>query len=273
MPTVDERLHQVTSKLGRANEHIATLAREIKLFFDSKPIEVRTKRNPERRLVYYISRVSPMPESWPLIAGDAIQNLVTALDHLAYQLVDRDTNGKIPNEKGIYFPIAETQAKYEQQKVTKLQGASAGTLALVDSLRPYDGGNSNYWKLSRLNNIEKHRLLVTVGSSFRSVNVGPSMIKMLQQASKTDDPASPFHGVEFPKMDLHLNPADRLFPLEAGKELFVDLPDSEEDSMEFTFQIALHEPPLIEVGPLPDTLVEFATAVENALRVLKPQLA
>ena len=46
----------------------------------------------------------------------------------------------------------------------------------IRALEPYKGGKGeNLWVLHRLNNIDKHRLIVTVGSSFQSVDVGTIM--------------------------------------------------------------------------------------------------
>jgi hypothetical protein len=57
--------------------------------------------------VYYVLSVEPTPESLALIAGDAIQNLMSALDHLAFQMVCNDTEDNPPNPSWIYFPIAD----------------------------------------------------------------------------------------------------------------------------------------------------------------------
>src|SRR5687767_11978858 len=106
MPTAAERLKQITPKVKRAKEHIEALDREIRAFFERKPYKVGTKRNAETgQLIYYVVSVEPTPDSIPLMTGDAIQNLMSALDHLAYQLVCSDTDDRPPNPEWIYFPI------------------------------------------------------------------------------------------------------------------------------------------------------------------------
>jgi len=165
MPTVDERLKQVTLKIKRAHEHVSDLKRDLRAFLDSQPYRVACMVDPTtHKPTYYVESVEPTPESLPLIAGDAIQNAVSALDHLAYQIVCSDTGDKPPNARGIYFPIADDAAKYDATKGRKLEGARQETFNAIDALRPYKGGNELLWILSRLNNIEKHRLLLTVGS-------------------------------------------------------------------------------------------------------------
>lgn len=117
MPTVDDRLKQVTSKIKRAKEHVSDLERQLRAFLDSNPYKVSAKHDPEtRKLVYYVSGVQATPDCLPLVAGDAIQNLMSALDHLAYQIVCSDTGDKPPNPNWIYFPIADNATKYEAKK-------------------------------------------------------------------------------------------------------------------------------------------------------------
>ena len=121
MPTIDERLAHVTLKVKRAKEHIADLDREIRRFLDANPYKVGTKRDAQsRKLIYYVSAVEQTPACLALIAGDAIQNLMSALDHLAYQLVLSDTGDNPPNPNWIYFPIADDAAKYEAKKRGKI---------------------------------------------------------------------------------------------------------------------------------------------------------
>jgi len=52
----------------------------------------------------------------------------------------------------------------------------------IDTTEPYQGGKGHsLWVLHKLNNIDKHRLLITVGSAYRSFNVGA----VIQQASRS----------------------------------------------------------------------------------------
>ena len=108
MPTLDERLSHVTPKITRAKKHIEDLTKELQAFLDTNPYKVGHKRDAQtRRVTYYLTRVEPSPSCLPLIAGDAIQNLMSALDHLAYQIVcsDTDTGFDPPKAHSIYFPI------------------------------------------------------------------------------------------------------------------------------------------------------------------------
>ena len=246
MPTVDERLKQVTLKIKRAKEHIAELDGKLRAFIDSNPYVVGTKHDPQtRKLVYYITSVEPTPECLPLIAGDVIQNLMSALDHLAFQLVCSDTEDTPPNPNWIYFPIQDDATKYESKKLQKIEGASQGTVDAIDALKPYKGGNDLLWMLYRLNNIEKHRVLFTVGSQA----AGVSLRHMAASFSVGSFQAEALALIEGVMESLFLIPADKGFPLKEGFELLIGAVDEKPDpKQQFRFQVALNEPGLLRVS-------------------------
>ncbi len=273
MPTIAERLIQVDLKVKRAKKHVGDLQREISRFLDTNPYKVGTKRDPQsRKLIYYVVSVEPPPLCLPLIAGDAVQNLMSALDHLAYQIVCSDTGDSPPNPNWIYFPIADDAAKYESRKGGKIQGATQDTINAIDALKPYKGGNDHLWILYRLNNIEKHRLLITVGSMFQSLNLGAHISGMMQDAIAAD-PNNPFHGKKFPVLDAFFRPADVLFPLKVGDELFIDAPDAKvNENLQFRFNVALYEPQIVEAQSILETLHQLTTVVEGIVAALTPRL-
>jgi hypothetical protein len=83
--TADERLRHVRLKAERAAEHLENLRAEITSFLAASPCRVAARRDQQtRRLTYYVDAVSPVPDRVALIAGDAIQNRMSTLDHLAY---------------------------------------------------------------------------------------------------------------------------------------------------------------------------------------------
>jgi len=164
--------------------------------------------------------LNPFQTVYQLIAGDAIQNLMTTLDHLAYQVVCNDTGDAPPNPNWIYFPIADDAAKYEAKKHGKMKGASQKTFDVIDTLKPYKGGNDLLWTLYRLNNIEKHRMLLTVGSQAAGVNLGQDMSRGFRKA---------FPDKAFTPLNCFFMPADKGFPLKPGFELFIGAVDEKAD--------------------------------------------
>ena len=269
MPTVDERLRHVTLKVKRAKEHISDLEQQLRGFIESNPYKVGAKQDPQtRKLVYYVTSVEETPECLPLIAGDAIQNLMGALDHLAYQIVCSDTGDNPPNPNWIYFPIADDAAKYEAKKGRKIQGARQESFDAIDALKPYKGGNDLLWTLKELNDIEKHRLLLTVGSQAAGVNLG----QMMAHPDLMD--GFPPEAIEqFNSFDVFITDGDTGFPLKEGFVLLIMGVDHKPNpKQQFRFTVAINEPGVIEGKPLLETLHQLATLVEGIVTALTPRL-
>jgi len=266
MPTSAERLHYVTAKLKRAKWHLSELEHLHRTFFQSNPYKVATKRDAQtRKLIYYVSGVEQPGEGFATTVGDVLQNLVSTLDHLAYQLVcvGLCTAGPFYH---VYFPFADTAAEFEARKLRRVKGMRPDAIAAIDAIKPYKGGNDPLWRLYKLNNVDKHRLLITVGSAFRSVNLGAHMHRMMQQT--WSDKA-----VDIPPIDFYVRPADRLFPLKVGDELFIDGPDAQaNDKMQFVFDVAFGEPQIVEGEPLLETLRELTRLVEEIIPNFEPLL-
>jgi hypothetical protein len=278
--TVNERLRHVTLKVERAKKHVDELDRELRTFLDSNPYRVGVKRYPEtRELIYYVSAVDATPESLALITGDIIQNLMSALDHLAYQIVCSDTGDNPPNPNWIYFPIADDAAKYEAKKRGKIEGARQETFDAIDALKPYKGGNNALWALYRLNNIEKHRLLFTVGSQAAGVNLGHLMADLFTSTVLETEPAAREMAEAMKTVDganitdLFVLPSDSGFPLKEGFELFITGPEAEPNpNQQFRFVVALNEPGIAEGEPLLEAVHQLVTLVEGIVVALTPRL-
>jgi hypothetical protein len=268
MSTADERLKQVTPKITRAKEHVANLERELRAFIDRSPYKVAAKRDPEtHKLVYYVMSAEGTPDCLALIAGDAIQNLMSALDHLAYQLVCSETADNPPKLDRIYFPIGDDKEKYETKKREYMKGAHQETLDAIDSLKPYKDGNYLLWALYRLNNIDKHRLLFTVGPEAGGINVGQLMANEIRATF----PAEAVAALE--SMNAFLMPADPGFPLKAGFELYIGGVDEKPNpKQQFRFDVVLSEPGVIDGKPLLEAVNELTGLVEGIVTALTPRL-
>src|SRR5262249_10566101 len=143
--------------------------------------KVGTKRDPNtRKLVYYVVHVADVPSDIAQIAGDALFNMVSILDHLAYRLYLKNTPGG--EGRHIYFPIARNAAKYVAEREGKVKGIAPTVIAAIDALEPYKGGKGHQlWVLNELNNLSKHRDLIAVGSRFRSVDLGAHVMAHLEK--------------------------------------------------------------------------------------------
>ena len=253
-------------KTERAKFHIQNLQSAVRAFHETKPYKIGTKRDPQtRKLIYHVLEVTPVPGHVAVILGDALQNLRTSLDHVAHQLW-RDA-GHRGDGRHVQFPIAADAAKYVTQSPRMVEGIGQPAVDAIRSLEPYKGGNGAYsdalWRLNQLNNIDKHRLLITVGSAFQSVNLGA--VLSAKMASFTGKPV--------PIIDAFFRPADRLCPLKAGDELYITGPDEPNENPQFRFNVALNEPGVVDAQPFEEVLIESVQAVDGVIAKLTPLLS
>jgi hypothetical protein len=264
--TPDERLALVRPKIERADKHIDDLKTAVRSFFGSNPYVISHKRDPDtRRLIYYVERAQPVPIIVAAIAGDALHCLRDALDHLAQQLYLVGTRSVKGYRDQTSFLISKNAKDFKSTLPAKAQGMRKDAVDAIRALEPYPGGKgAELYTFHRLNNIDKHRLILTVGSAFRSVDVGALMTAHMEKAL----------GKTLPAVNVFLKPADNLFPIEAGKELFIDAADAEpNEKMQFRFDVAIHEPGLIEGGPIVETVVAFRDRISDIVNAFKAYLA
>jgi hypothetical protein len=192
-------------KLARAGRHIAELNELAGSYLNAKPFSLRKTAESNGDLVWRVSIDRQVPIEWSAIVGDAVHNMRSALDLLAWQLVEANSNQP---SRDTCFPIAGgTGIQFEQVLRRALLGLSDQAIKFVRRLRLYSGGNQTLSQLHALDIVDKHRLVLVVGAA----NKQP-VLKMKMKVPWADKP------VEFPP--LGLNPADRQFPLENGEEVF-----------------------------------------------------
>lgn len=139
MSTSGTRIDNIRVKIQRARKYVDEAATFIESYLDKKPFVVSYKRDPNtRRLVYFVSSVQEPDPQLSGMVGDALHNLRSALDHIAYQLVLIGT-GKAPSRR-VYFPIWDSQAKYEAEGRSQIDGARPEAVTAVDAIKPYKGG-------------------------------------------------------------------------------------------------------------------------------------
>lgn len=153
----------VQLKIEWAVEHIDKAERHLAVFFhDLKPYQLGFKDDADSGgSILYVKRAQELPADLPLIIGDAISNLYSSLDYLACELV--------PTEKDIStktaFPISEKIPFTKDEKVRyngQVRGMAEEAKKIIKDTEPYRGRDNNLWTLHKLNNINKHRTLLTV---------------------------------------------------------------------------------------------------------------
>ena len=102
-------------------------------------------------------RLPELPFDILALAGDALQNLRTALDHLMFHLAIVAGVATSKQLRRIAFPIFENKQAYEAEiggKVALLRPAAQKAIELIE---PYDGGKGEIlWRLHSANNWDKH---------------------------------------------------------------------------------------------------------------------
>jgi hypothetical protein len=241
-------------KVQHAECHLGKLNDAIQSFFASHPYKCSGKPDLQARKVdYTMDSVEAVPEEIPLILGDIIQNLRSALDHAVYKLYLKGTGGSAISAN-IYFPIADSKQQYDHTKGSKTHGILPSDKAKVDALQPYKGGNDLLWVIHKLNNIDKHRLLLTVGSALHSIDY-TAYIKQVA-------PQMMFAELDMPP--IHLFPKEGIYPLKPGTVIFTDLTRTEPiNPPPTTFNIVFDEPGISEGKAILPLMTEMVKAVKQ----------
>jgi hypothetical protein len=120
-------------------------------------------------------RFDPLiPESLPLLIGDGIHNLRSALDHLACELVELTTPATSTlGHSGVQFPIlaSRPEGKRDQRRFLRmLEKMPPAARREIMRVQPYrDGDEARYhplWILNQLDIIDKHRQITIIGGRY-----------------------------------------------------------------------------------------------------------
>lgn len=149
-------------KVEWADQHIGNIEELLGTIHDARPNVLSAKDDPQgERGVQLRLDFSPIlahVRVMQMMVGDAVHNLRTALDHLAYNIVSAFE--KPP--KYLYFPIdAELNSLIAQPSFRVIQRLAPDIADLIVSeIKPYGAGNP-FVKLNQLDRADKHRLLLT----------------------------------------------------------------------------------------------------------------
>ena len=160
-------------KLKRGIEHVRTLLDEVRSYEEADAYLFSSEREvrSETETVYrcFATRQSAMPMHWPLLAGEAIQNLRSALDHLVYE--------KSGARSSTSFPIFTDRGEYEEKAPKRLKGVPEEVKDRIAGFQPFhfmpeDARHHPLAQLSSLSNRDKHKVLSTVASAVTREGVG-----------------------------------------------------------------------------------------------------
>jgi hypothetical protein len=156
-------------KLKRAKHHFDDMRYRIGSCLEEDPFELRIGQAglPARKTIYVHSK-----KGIPLILGDAINNLRSALDHICFAIWERvesvESLEKKKNGRGVAFPFCDTGEQLKERlDQTQMTAAPPAVVHEITALRPYRGGNKYLYEIQSLNNTDKHRTILLVGMGIR----------------------------------------------------------------------------------------------------------
>lgn len=159
------RIDSIKLKIERAERHIDDLNNRINIFRKSEPYAIGAKAHPVaeiRHTTLYVACVDSVPNDFALIAGDAVHNLRSSLDHLAWQLVE--AGGGTPN-RDTYFPICRTPQQYASAAgKQQIKAMPVEAQVALRAVQPFITFDDTLADIHDLDLIDKHRLLLTVST-------------------------------------------------------------------------------------------------------------
>lgn len=153
-------LDGVRLKLTRAKEHLDHLKRELLAFDERQPYEGVPEISGDETEYWIRASVREQPNPyWSTIIGDAVQNMRSALNYLACELVLKN-NGTVTDLT--QFPIYDRQHKFIKGSPRRTNGMSSRAVTLIETLQPYYRPTPSEHPLAilaYLSNGDKHRAL------------------------------------------------------------------------------------------------------------------
>lgn len=257
--------HSARLKLERAKSLVDDLLAISRQYVDGDPIRVEISDNvTARRREWRATLVTPLPPTIALVTGDVIHNLRASLDHLAGELVR--AAGGTPTRR-TEFPISLRDEQHFRSILgTKLPHLTTEAESILNSLQPWEGGNSALVQLHKLDVIDKHRLVLAAAVANTSLALdtlglmaaaGVDVAKWQEQA----DDLRVYYNVAEPDV---IGANTLIYSTALGE------PGHEDTS--FRFAIGLNEPDVGAHSDLDAALQRFVVEVERVITAFEPVL-
>ena len=160
----------VEAKLEQAGKHKDTLREAVERFNKSAVKASGASFDDEAgEWVETLHYVPEPTDEITLIFGDLVHNLRAALDHLAYQMVNRPDVEPLGDKTAIdkiQLPITWNPDEYSDWQI---RGASSQARAAVKGLQPFGDQTHPLWLIHWLDIWDKHRLLVVLAHEITGV--------------------------------------------------------------------------------------------------------
>ncbi|GAB4352446.1 MAG: hypothetical protein Kow00114_01150 [Kiloniellaceae bacterium] len=240
-------------KIERAEAHIRDLQAAVAAFHQTDPYAL-VREEKGGKYHYRIRILQPVPTSFALLIGDAIQNLRTALDYAACCLAIQ--KNPAANVNDVSFPIGADLAKFKSSAKDKIRKLTPEARAFIEALKPYQGGNDAFWRLHRLAVRDRHRLLLTTWGRFRSVGV----VMLSPHPTKEEKIKTP---------RVWLNPADHSPATEDGTDAFIcpvaEIGSTIDEDIQVRVEIAFGDGEVVKSEPIDPTIFQLRDFVKDVI--------
>jgi hypothetical protein len=171
-------------KIERAKSHIRDLVERDAEFFsgpDGPPYIIRREpydKDPAQEC-FKVKMIREIDAEFPIIIGEVIHNLRSALDHLTVILGELNC---CANTRQIHFPVGRDKAHFELPETQKkIKALSPDAQSMIRGLKPYKGGNDLLWAMHECSLVDKHNSLISVAVSRQGGPVGSLRLSTLQE--------------------------------------------------------------------------------------------
>lgn len=260
----------VRQKAERAKEQLRELDARLKSFLESGAYVVAADHDSKPgQILYRLACINPVPVLIAHLAGEVIHTLRSTLDHLAYQLLLKATpNASEKERKGMDFPFYDPAKQTESEAFRKIQPLGIDVVEAIRSVKPYKGGNQLLWALNVLDNINKHRTLLTVSTVYAGVDFTEPFHALLEEVLGSKRPFL------FAEKRLIAQTALSGYPADVGDILFVGFPiDAERNKyLKFPCTVTLSESEIHAGEPVLEALQSMSDLVDNLVSDFAPLL-
>lgn len=268
-------LDLIDDKLLRAGETANELGALVTSFMRSQPVQIEGRVDAAGADTVRVTSIKETPTRIPILLGEVLQGLRSALDNLMWALVE--ARGGTPG-RNTFFPIMENEDAYNRLDLERQLGPELA--AVIGSLQPFKGGNDSLWQLHHLDIRGKHRALVPVPVAVHSsdLGIGAKLRKQFGEfqewlvaegIQKSPSPPPPAFPAPFFRV------SDRQCPLKVGDVVFSALPNTgpSPDQVQMMFELVLHEPPIVAEGSINDLIPSMMKAVKTVRDSVRPHLS
>ncbi len=148
------------AKLARAKHHVEQLKLEIDIGENDQLYGFTDRTDPKTgEYVLLLKRPPDLFRRYSIIAGEAIHQMRSALEHAVWNMVPNPIQGFTG------FPVVWEASKYDAKAEKLIKDINPAAAAYIKRLQPFDNGGdeSRLYNLNEMWNADKHRLLNLTG--------------------------------------------------------------------------------------------------------------